>query len=90
MNSLPQISPMFAARSRPTATIHDNGDGAKTAQKAQPLAERMRFELTIGFPLYALSRGHQRSEKPNIDKVKHRSLGCFPQFSPSFKIFTGA
>lgn len=37
-----------------------------TANHLKRLAERMRFELTIGFPLYALSRGAHRMREGRI------------------------
>lgn len=88
MNVLPQFSPTFHVRSATIAAHRGQLEGWVSVQKRQQLAERMGFEPTIRFPLYALSRGDLRFFQ-GLQRNGFRELrGAFPQFSPDFQIFT--
>lgn len=80
----PRFSPTFHVRSATIAAHRGQLAGSLFAQNRRKMAERMRFELTIGFPLYALSRGDLRSRKHHGYRVKALIRQRFPQFSPVF------
>lgn len=80
--SSPAASPSFHVRSATIAAHRGQLEIGRTVQKRPPLAERMGFEPTIGFPLYALSRGGIRFDKSSRNRDKALNRASIPHLSP--------
>lgn len=88
MNGFPQMSPTFHVCSA-TIAAHRGQSGVRDfSQKRLKMAERMGFEPTIRFPLYALSRGDLRFWQALCRNALRVSRRAIPQFSPDFEIYT--